>query len=344
MLIKIRYEATWRNSFLDGSNNEPIPRGGRKFIASMTELKRKGNYKSRQISRDTVMGVLNRLIGDQQKLYQARNSNDYYFSEIESILTEDCIRDIPNNTQELVYIRNITGSTDQNSWTGEIIENHVVFNSDFSTEFWSTLWLTKNELLSFIANPSFRVNSVDVKLINPRTIAERAIFIQKNIKKVELDDEISSAIKTLSKNFSNQEYIEPDGKVKLERLFAGALYLQLDRLAQYFDMTNAAKYERRNRYVYGFSKRGFNGYRDLMKNFTTGSEKLIFGNPYLLKQRIPGEGEVTRLLTKANGLLEIDLKISREQALDLQEKIDCAGVSSFYLGKKGLAYVEDIRI
>lgn len=81
-----------------------------------------------------------------------------------------------------------------------------------------------------------------------------------------------------------------------------------------------------------------------MKNFTTGSEKLIYGNPYLSKQRIPGEGEVTKLLTKANGLLEITLNISREQALDLQEKIDCAGVSSFYLGKKGLAYVEDIRI
>ena len=44
MQIIIEYESSWRNSFLDGSNNEPLPKGGRNFIASMTTLKQEGNY------------------------------------------------------------------------------------------------------------------------------------------------------------------------------------------------------------------------------------------------------------------------------------------------------------
>ena len=57
MQIIIEYESSWRNSFLDGSNNEPLPKGGRNFIASMTTLKQEGNYKKRQ---NTTKGTQNR--------------------------------------------------------------------------------------------------------------------------------------------------------------------------------------------------------------------------------------------------------------------------------------------
>jgi hypothetical protein len=62
MQIIIEYESCWRNSFLDGSNNEALPKKGRKFIASMTNLKKEENYIKRDISFETVMGILNRLI------------------------------------------------------------------------------------------------------------------------------------------------------------------------------------------------------------------------------------------------------------------------------------------
>ena len=81
-----------------------------------------------------------------------------------------------------------------------------------------------------------------------------------------------------------------------------------------------------------------------MKNFVTGGEKKIWGNPYIRKERIKGIGEVTSLMQKAGGTLKINIDIERETALDFKEKIENAGVSSFYLGKKGLAYVSDIRI
>ena len=55
-----------------------------------------------------------------------------------------------------------------------------------------------------------------------------------------------------------------------------------------------------------------------------------------------GEGQTTSVLTKASGTLEIIIDIPREEAKELKKLIDNAGVSSFYLGKKGLAYVTNI--
>jgi hypothetical protein len=338
MFIKIRYEASWRNSFLDGSNNEQIPQGGRKFIASMTELKKDGNYKDRQISKDTVMGVLNRLIGDQRKLYQARSSDDYYFREIESVLTEDCIKDIPENTQELIYIRNITGSNDKNSFTGMIKTQDAAFNSVFSSQLWGVLFLDLPNLLEFCLNPKI---GADTELeLDPIVVINQLEDIN-SLKPVELDEKCQAVLTLLRTKFPDVDYkLNAKGQMPPITFYTSALYLQLEQLAATFDLGNVVT---KSGGLSGISKRGFTK-KDFMDRYTTGHKKIIFGNPYLLKQRIQGEGEVTKLLTKASGLLEIDLKISSKEALDLQEKIDCAGVSSFYLGKKGLAYVEDIRI
>ena len=109
MQIIIEYESSWRNSFLDGSNNEKLPTGGRNFIGSMTTLKKDGNFIQRSVTKDTVMGVLNRLIGDQAKLYQARQRSNYYFADIEEVLKDNDIIDKPLITNEMVYIRNVTG-------------------------------------------------------------------------------------------------------------------------------------------------------------------------------------------------------------------------------------------
>lgn len=46
MKIIIDYDSSWRNSFLDPttSNNEPLPKKGRKFVGSMTNLKKSENF------------------------------------------------------------------------------------------------------------------------------------------------------------------------------------------------------------------------------------------------------------------------------------------------------------
>jgi hypothetical protein len=70
----------------------------------------------------------------------------------------------------------------------------------------------------------------------------------------------------------------------------------------------------------------------------------LWGNPYLLKKFVKGQGEVTSMLTKASGQLEIVIDVSREKSEEIKTLIENAGVSSFYLGKKGLAYVSNIRV
>ncbi len=86
--------------------------------------------------------------------------------------------------------------------------------------------------------------------------------------------------------------------------------------------------------IQGFSVRGFNGIRDFLSPFTTGGKAKNMGNPF--------KDKTGQALTKASGKLEINIDVDREKAKEIKSLIENAGVSSFYLGKKGLAYVTDI--
>lgn len=345
MRITIKYEATWQNSFLDGSNNEPLPKGGRGFIGSMTNLSKRNsdgkfpNFIQRAISHDTVMGVLNRLIGDQRKLYQAKKCPSYFFAELEDKITFENIHDRskPIN-KEIVYIRNIMGSTDQNSFTGMIKGNDPIFSSDYSDAFWGILILDFEDVCQFIVKPDFVVENT--RTFDPLSVLEQLEQLKK-LKAVEVLGVVEDALAELQLQFPDAEYIDGKGMIKPIMFYCSALYLQISRLiSQRFDLSNALT---KSDGISGISKRGFTP-KDFMDRFTTGSKKPIWGNPYLLKEKRKGEGEVTSLLTKANGTLEIQLNIPQEKAQQLKDMIEAAGVSSFYMGKKGLAYVDSLRI
>jgi hypothetical protein len=336
MKITINYDSCWRNSFLDGSNNEPLPKNGRKFIGSMTSLKRTENFISRKIEHSTVMGVLNRLIGDQRKLYQAATDENYYFKALEHLITFEDMDNKKVVNDEMTYIRNITGSTDQNSYTGMIKVHDPMFLSDYSAEFWGVLALDLVELCDFIICNQ-RVNTTIQA--DPLSIISRLEALNKE-KPVMNEGLASQAIGELHKTFSEINYLNRKAEIVPISLYCSALYLQLERLSKQFDMSTA-KTKRGG--ISGISKRGFTK-KDFMNRFTTGDKKRIWGNPYLRKQRIKGIGEVTSMMTKASGVLEITLNIDKQSARNLKKMINNAGVSSFYLGKKGLAYVERIRI
>lgn len=332
MKIDIEYEASWRNSFLDGSNNESLPKNGRKYIASSTNLKDKKNFIERAVTLNTVMGILNRLIGDQRKLYQARKEDRYYFEELENKIS---YLDNPLITSsELVYLRNMLGSTDQNSFTGAIKTDDKIFTSDYSKEFWAILALEFDELIQFITDNVQFEKSID---LDPISIANKFDELAK-LKAVDESDEVSKALKILEKHFEGTNYKNNKDKVVPSNLYCSALYLQLERLSDFYDLSSALT---KSGTITGISKRSFTK-KDFMNRFTTGEKKKIFGNPYISKRFEKGEGQVTQMLTKASGTLEIKLDISRDKAKELKTMIENAGVSSFYLGKKGLAYVTNI--
>lgn len=336
MRIEIEYEASWRNSFLSGDNNSPLPKGGRDYIGSMTALKKEGNFIERKVSLDTVMGLLNRLIGDQRKLYQAREKKDsvsYFFEDIEPKVS---FKDKPVLTNEIVYIRNMKGSTDQNSYTGMIKANDPMFSSDYSSELWGVLGLGLQELCAFICDENFLVNST---YSDPLSIC---VLIEElgKLKPVNNDGVVGGAVKRLTTFFPDTLYLNNKDLVIVSSLYCSALYVQLNRLSKRFDLTSALT---KSGGISGISKRGFTK-KDFMDRFTTGKKKRLWGNPFMLKKRVKGQGEVTSILSKASGQLEITIDVDREKGQEIKMMIDNAGVSAFYLGKKGLAFVSKIRV
>ena len=279
--------------------------------------------------------MLNRLIGEQRKLYDVRSSSDYYFKDIEAVLTEEDIVDRPVISQETVYLRNISGSTDQNSFTGMIKLSDPWLSVSYAKEFWDVLWMSLEELFDFIKYN----NTLSAKdfFLDPLNILDRLEEVKKI--KVPLTDEISQIAEILSSRYPNFALKESANKVSVLPLYCSALYLKLDRLSEQYD-TTPIRASRGG--LTGVSHNGFTP-KNLMERFTTGQQKIVWGNPYISSKFLKGEGEIRQLLNKASGKLIINLNISKEQARDLEEKIENAGVSSFYLGKKGLAYVTDIR-
>ncbi len=333
MLIEIEYEASWRNSFLDGSNNESLPKKGRKFVGSITALKKSENYYSRDITHNTVMGILNRLIGEQRKLYQARKDENYYLKNIEKRVSFNDKITVKN--QEIVYLRNMSGNTDQNAFTGAIKTNDPIFISDYSKEFWGVLALEIDELLLFIVENK-KVNK-NITL-DPLVIADRFSKISK-IKAFENSGKAKEAIDILTKKFEGVNYLNGKGLIVPLSIYCSALYLQLDRLSK--DGFNFDLALTKTGTIPGISKKNFTK-KDFMYRYTTGDRKKIFGNPYVSENYIEGEGKVKSFLTKASGTLEITIDIPRDKAKELKQLIENAGVSCFYLGKKGLAYVKNI--
>ncbi|MCX7098026.1 MAG: type I-Fv CRISPR-associated protein Cas5fv [Methylococcales bacterium] len=342
MRITIKYEASWRNSFLGGSNNEPVPKNGREFLGSMTALGKKdaqgeyANFLKREITKDTVMGVLNRLIGDQRKLYQSRQSADYFFAELEPHITFNDRQDRtkPINS-EMVYIRNMTGNTDQNAFTGMIKANDPVFSESYANAFWGVLSLDIDQLCQFVNQADYQVDSVGQ--FDPISVLQQLEHLN-GLKAIDLTDTVQLAVELLQKTYPDVGYKITNGKIKPIELYCSALYLQIGRLSQHHNVSKALT---KSGGISGISKRGFTP-KDFMNTYTTGNKKPIWGNPYMVKPKFGGQD--TLLLTKANGTLDIQLDVSDEKARLLESMIENAGVSSFYMGKKGLAYVDNLRV
>ena len=140
------------------------------------------------------------------------------------------------------------------------------------------------------------------------------------------DKKLGEIIDLLSKKYPDKIYYDK-GRVYVMSLYSIALYLQVERMINNNLNVDYCLKKSGEIQVQGFSKRNFNGVRDFL-NKLAGNHKKTVGTP--------------SVVTKASGELIITLNITQKEAEYLRDMIDDAGVSSFYLGKKGLAYVTDI--
>lgn len=384
MKIHIEYDSCWQNSILDNKTISPNSTT-RKFNKS----KSAGNIQ--RISKNTVLGVLYRLMGDQRALHQIKESDNHYFSDIEDNIDFELKK--PVDYKELVMLINKSNDrTSDGKYIGVPRDDVELFFSEDASKLWAVLYLGTDEVVNFINKPSLITDKgssmprdilnriSDIQDFNPLETMERLVGIEKfkrgkqkerlaklqndnktkqgvidklnesiekidgNISIIEKDEnikrvtkEINNTLLSLKKHFPEiprEDYIKKAGEVQLMRLYSAALYLQAILLEEsgedvskiYILQTKGSNKECKT--IQGFSKKGFNGVRDFLNPLSTGGNKKTVKTPFLL--------------TKASGQLEINIDINRDKAKKIKSMIEDAGVSSFYLGKKGLAYVSHI--
>lgn len=346
MKIVVNYSNIWKNSFLDGDNNSPVDiKKGRKYTSSSTELKKSENHQVRDITHNTVMGLLNRLIGDQRKLYQARNKeyeDTYYFEEIEDKVTFEKKKTIIS--KESIFLRNLKKDNyDRSAWTGIINDNHPLLSSNFSRRLFSIFDYTLEEIVDFILtgkeyeSPDFLISSLNIKETCEKKINK--------LKAIEVTDSLKEVLDVLNNTFKDVNYLSKKELIYTSKLYYSALYIMLNNIQEESDISDALT---KNGNISGISKGNFTA-KDFMKSFTEG-KKIIYGNPYKTNYWKDSEVEggkkkkIEELISVESGILEINIDIDKDKARELRDLIDDAAVGTFYLGKKGLAYVQRIKI
>jgi hypothetical protein len=333
MEVILRFNSAWQNSFISGSNNEPIPKGGRVYEASCKKLgEGKQFYRKQPISHNTVMGVLNRLIGDQRKLFTSRESEDYVFKNIEektSFSLENTVK-----SQEVVFLRNFGGSGDPSGTSGLLLDDHLMF-SEYMTPLWSVLTWPIEKVIAFITSGK-EFDSPPTQAVTLSAFGIVSMFTGTKAQTLSKDTDLSQVASVLVE----REYLkkEQSEKISVETLYCSALYLKLESM----DLDPKAILGG-NGLLPGISKRGFT-LKGLMAATTTGGVKKVYGNPYQKKILKKGEPAVDVILDKMDGILRIKIDVTHEEAVKLKQLIDDAAVSAFTLGKKGLAYVDRIHI
>jgi hypothetical protein len=352
MKIHIKYKASWSNSFLDGSNDNVDSirfndkkkiwekKDKRKYNCSTASLKQ---INETDITHNTVMGILNLLIGDQRKLWQSRLKSDYFYSGIEQYVTfaNKC-----NKTNEVVYLANKDRSADQSRLKKSVNDNeHAVFNSSYSNELWSILYMNIDELYDFIVHDIHNIIPVDCDSV---TILKKLSSIEKTM--INIDEKIISIYdiyiniyRTMLSDDCNVEdelkpFILTDRKtINLNRLYFIALFKKAKHL-----QLEAPIVTRKGEIAGLYVK------LPLLNQFTkvfniSGSPRTVKGNPYMVS---PGKNKIldsAHTLSKKDGELTINIAVDDYIAQTIKDAIEQAAVSTFYVGKKGLAYVDYIE-
>ncbi|BFM50882.1 type I-Fv CRISPR-associated protein Cas5fv [Marinomonas sp. THO17] len=437
MRITIEFDSCWQTGFLgdDPKKKFDLKNNAATYSKGDFEGKTKKNFhessgyeqkfvatsgtrgeKPTPISKSTILGVLCRLIGDQRPLWKARQSSNYYFSDIEDRILEPIIERDAQEVSELVYLTNKSDARcAQQGYLGVLNDDNPWFFSEEAKHLWSVLYLNKEQLIQFVENgkpneplensdlckPTALINRINLisdskselgALIrtNERLQRDQILDISKKAsllsdhndkiklkpsktkahklkndqKLTQLTNELSEAksyldqlkidslsefettlnsvTQFLSDKYPNdkkrgEEYCK-DGLIYPMSLYAAALHLQAERLSEMGLDLLFAYNSKQEIQIQGFSKAGFNGIRDWLNRMAGGRKKAV-GTPCNIQ--------------KHSGRLEIEIGLNNDdygrefpeltRSQEIIKLIEHAGVSSFYLGKKGLAYVSKIR-
>lgn len=355
MEIVINYSSKWGNSFLSAPQKvgaEDFKNGkhvnvheGRNYVASLSNMnsgKNKNNaldaYKHRDISLDTVTGIIYRLVGARQSLEKLKLCDQ---SIISRIYNKNAIRFSVDEveTDEIVYLRNNSLNTDQNSYSG-IPDAAFLEDADVQRAI-SVIFMDKAQLKDLIINNKY--HDVNEKVTDVIELANKLSDIYSDKKSYTVDEDFYQEINNSYKPLFGMDVDEKANLVLLaiNKTISEVSLSEKGHILNNFLTKNGT-----------FSGVSMNGktftFKDFMKKFA--QSKFVYGNPYQTDFWVqnPNNPEknikFNKKLSKSTGVLKIEIDCTYDEAVEIADMIECAGVSSFYMGKKGLAYVSEIII
>jgi hypothetical protein len=351
MKIVISYTSAWENSFLDGDIESHFNKT-RTYVGSIQAGF--DTYKKVTTTKETVIGIVNRLIGEQRRLFQARQDPKYYFRDMESNITFQETQ--TSVSDEVAFLRNLNESYDQGVLCGvKRDEVNPIFSEQYKDRLWGILEYTAEELLAFLCNGTEftktfhtcdRVAICEMldKQVGKNLYRGDKIKLTPEQQSQALDAIISKHRLLEKSDFVREGEVIEDSDIAKKVNFGTMVFCSLNLMIQKLkDEPDFKRGLSAKGNLSGLSRRSVTP-KDFMG--ACGDKKRIIGNPTCYKgfevQEDGTKKKVTRYLKKKNGKITIMLDIDKDKAKELKEMIENAGVNCFVVGKKGLAFVENI--
>jgi len=412
MKILISYDSKWSASMSDYESHKPktVSLGSiqeKTDKAKIIELDETDNYESvmekintgfanfdyKSISKNTVLGVLARLLGEIRYLDKALAEPEHIINSLKdkvhySLHEREMYNEIITISTPKKEVQNNGGAFISNSKA-----NFALLNQNIVSEILYSLFnlKTKNQIWDFInylaLNPSVEAVQTYIKNNNLSYTEKYEIYMfvkhyqahvkefsshdneyRKYLKKkkemqensIEIDEESAGMNEDLKDYIS---LIEKLGEINLnnEKAYFSSNYINIIGLLCYSVVWWLKRIDNSHLIEGVLIKAGGNieGIATLSGGMTikdfysrvapkkqSWSSPYMFDTKYLKKQNAKQFNPMSTMLGmgKESGLLEIYIDVEENEAAQLREQIKAVGVSTFQLGKKGLAYVKEINI
>lgn len=332
MKIEICYNSIWNNSFLSDDK--------KKYIASSQNLDSKLNiensvyYKERKISLTTAYGVLFRILGAQAPLEHLLE-NEFNGCPIKPLIKEGKVsyRVIESNIfEEIVFLRNLNKHKSRNELSGVPDNSFLSLNKNINERVLFVLSYNRKELIDYILNDVF-VLKENPKINNIVDLCSKINELS-SLKSLKIND--SELLKSISEKYNT--FFENKNCNLLDKSSLVLVALNIASVRYCSEYTDT-KFFTTNNTISGVSLScvSFTP-KSLISRFA--EHKIIYGNPYMFYDKTGKK----RSLIKSDGILEIIIDADKETSLLIENMINEACVSSFYVGKKGLGYIRKIYI
>lgn len=346
------------------------------------------NFDYTAITKNTVVGIIARLLGEIRYMKDALKDDDHIIHKIQDKVTFRVKeRDLYNEIMSL----NTPMKDSPSNGQGVIFKNKngiLLSKNIYSEIIYSMLNIQNLDQLEDFVFKLKRCESIEaVKgFLKDSNLLEQNIQLHKFMKGIEtfekrfefLENGYKKAIKEDESTEENQRYIEVLKDIGIincndencllgkNRFLAGILVYTIaswlekigekDTLNEFLYTKQASKAdENKPRCIPGItslsagspgqiSAKGIYDFFAYKKR--TNTSPYIFSMEFFKKEgeKNPINTKMKLGIGKEDGILEIDINVTKEEAIALKEQIENVGVSTFQMGKKGLAYVRRIEL